>query len=843
MKKKLVGFVWVLFAAARSAAFVFALGDSGISVFFPGNPVPDKLVGAAYSSSNNNWDRCWGTPSFGEYSAADPDLLAYHAAILSDAGVDFIFPDWANNTPFHPLTDHFIFRTGESFDTESDHPWIVWTTEDLYAVAGDFNGDGLDDVGHWSATNGKWRFLYAPNFEYPQGWGNCLDWTAAKGTNYYPFTGDFNGDGISDLGLRDTTDGIWYVRLSTAPETWSTSETILADKASGSHYQPYTGDFNGDGILDIGMRDPNNGKFFFWSGPTYSQSVYQWTSGYGYRGFSGDFNGDGVSDIAMHDRSSGTVSLKYGPSFSTGQTVLWPTKQGDYWTPIAGDWDDDGKSDIGLHNRSPYRNDIKSIEDNTFALLDKWATLPESPKMAFMLGIRDLDHLPDGRFQAKVDYVYDEIVQNPVYGPLVQYYDGKPLMLVWTRCPTLFPGGIPDWTDDRFTVRFGTAYLDYAGNGDLLEDDPGLLTDELGSETRAIYGHWSWEQREVRACSVDELDRPECMTVQTAYRPGQGLDAQPNAGGAFFEETWRAALNLDPHIVLIPTFNEWGTNEHAYAEIARDMEPSVEFGTLFMDILKEQAALYKTSRSDIVLRNSSSGDWSAYNAPDFYYRTEFDSWVGGAEYQAVAGNFMKGGKPGFGLRKTETGIFFIRSAAENLASGSEIVIPWPSRTGALYQAFAGDFNGDGISDPGVRDTATGIWVVRLSTADETWSASETMVADKVSGSHYQPFTGDFNGDGDWDIGLRDPNNGRYFFWAGPDYNQSFYQWTSGSSYSGFSGDFNGDGFWDIGLRNESTGLIQIRFAEPDGSLSFGDAQTIDTAPSGSGYDVLSVDVR
>lgn len=53
LKKVLYGscFLLLLFAAARSAAFVFVLGDSGISVVFPDKSFPDKLVGAAYSSS------------------------------------------------------------------------------------------------------------------------------------------------------------------------------------------------------------------------------------------------------------------------------------------------------------------------------------------------------------------------------------------------------------------------------------------------------------------------------------------------------------------------------------------------------------------------------------------------------------------------------------------------------------------------------------------------------------------------------------------------------------------------------------------------------------------------
>lgn len=796
-----------------------------------------KLVGVPYCNFSRNWDKSWGTPLVGEYNGTNTNVLEYHADILSAAGVDFVFPDWANQTPLHPQSDCFVFRTGQNFQSESVYSDSPWKTEDLYAVSGDFNNDGLDDAGHWSATSGKWRFFYAPGFSYSTGWGNYNDWSSATGSVYRPFAGDFNEDGKIDLGLRNSQTGEWRIRLNTGT-TWSSTETVVS-RSAGDHFQPYAGDFNGDGEWDIGMRNVDNGRFFFWSGPTYSQSSYDWHSGTGYQAFAGDINGDGTFDIGLRNSSNGTIAVKYGPAFSSEDLWTWG-KIGDYWTPISGDWDQDGKMDIGLHNRSPYFGHLKAVEDNTFVMLDTWSSMTNSPKISIMLGIRDVNHLPDGRFQAKVDYLYDSVIQNPAYSSLIQHFDGKPLLLVWTRCPTLFPGGVPNWTDDRFTVRFGTAYLQNAANGDLTISDPHQLSNELGDEPLALYGHWSWEQREVRAYSVDDQERPECMTVQIAYREGEGLAAHPNTAGVFFEETWRKAFNVDPQIVLIPSFNEWTTNEHPYAEIARDIEPSVEFGTLFMDTLAEESAWFKAYRSDLLFRDITSGNWTMLNNPDFWYANEFQ-WAGGSQYQAVSGNFLDNGWGEIGLRNSLTGTFFIRSNGSNFSESSQITVPWSMRTGTVYQAVAGDINEDGISDPGVRNTTDGKWYFRESNGAGSWSSVETVI-DRAGGSSYQPYTGDFNGDGEWDIGMRNPDSGRFFFWRGPFYGQSSCDWLAGTNYQAFAGDFNADGIWDIGLRDAGTGDVLIRPAISAGGIDFG-GQILVVGPSGSQYEVLTGDIR
>jgi len=49
---------------------------------------------------------------------------------------------------------------------------------------------------------------------------------------------------------------------------------------SGGHYQPFAGDFNGDGVADIGMRDSSNGVFFIKHGPGFNDQVtYAWAPG------------------------------------------------------------------------------------------------------------------------------------------------------------------------------------------------------------------------------------------------------------------------------------------------------------------------------------------------------------------------------------------------------------------------------------------------------------------------------------------------------------------------------------------------------------------------------------
>jgi VCBS repeat protein len=85
-------------------------------------------------------------------------------------------------------------------------------------VTGDFNGDGKADMACWTGTGGGW----AVQISTGAGWQGSI-WDGgpvpAYEWNIYPvplqcFTGDFNGDGITDLACYSGSGGAWNVALS-----------------------------------------------------------------------------------------------------------------------------------------------------------------------------------------------------------------------------------------------------------------------------------------------------------------------------------------------------------------------------------------------------------------------------------------------------------------------------------------------------------------------------------------------------------------------------------------------------------------------------------------------------
>jgi hypothetical protein len=85
--------------------------------------------------------------------------------------------------------------------------------------------------------------------------------------------------------MRDPNTGVFFWRLG--PNFVSQSSF---QRAPGAHYQPHAGDFNGDGIWEIGMRDPTTGTFFWRLGPTFvtNQSIYNWVPNTNYQALTVD---------------------------------------------------------------------------------------------------------------------------------------------------------------------------------------------------------------------------------------------------------------------------------------------------------------------------------------------------------------------------------------------------------------------------------------------------------------------------------------------------------------------------------------------------------------------------
>lgn len=174
---------------------------------------------------------------------------------------------------------------------------------------------------------------------------------AAVAATYKPFTGDFDGDGESDV--------YWFGPLTAADAvSWGTTSRsfVAGSDTTSQDYKPLTGDFDRDGATDI-----------FWYGPGTIQDRMSWgtsartfgsstltntsgkslpnTSSATYQPLVGDFDGDGFSDVFWHAPGAGVDLQWYGRAdrkFDQKDVQV----AGTYTRRLVGDFDGDGRSDI-----------------------------------------------------------------------------------------------------------------------------------------------------------------------------------------------------------------------------------------------------------------------------------------------------------------------------------------------------------------------------------------------------------------------------------------------------------------------------------------------------------------
>ena len=202
-------------------------------------------------------------------------------------------------------------------------------------LVGDFNHDGKPDITASQSIlfgNGDGTFQASPAILSPN--GDPIIGAAS---------GDFNGDGRSDLAI--TSYGNLYIYLADATGTFSLAHTY-AISAAGS---PEIGDFNGDGKLDlITVVNPSgtpllavllgNGDGSF-GAPVESGICTASLSG----GATADLNGDHKSDVAGPDGESLSICLGNGDgTFALPLNYFYGTGA---QSVVVADFNNDGKPD------------------------------------------------------------------------------------------------------------------------------------------------------------------------------------------------------------------------------------------------------------------------------------------------------------------------------------------------------------------------------------------------------------------------------------------------------------------------------------------------------------------
>ena len=297
---------------------------SFLSLLAPGGPA------ITASSQGGGVEDKSGTSMAAPHVAGAWALLADAVPTLGDGSGDVGAVLAALQQTGRPVTDQRTF----GFDSDS-----VSQGGNYRPVAGDFNGDELDDV-----------FWHAPGPASDVQWvaGAARTFTSqslAVNGIYTPFTGNFDGDAFDDIFwyAADSADYIWY-----GTGNGQTPFTALPVSVVGT-YTPLAGDFDGDGRDDILWYAPGSAADRLWlaqasrAGFTPSTRTVNGT----YRPAVGNFDEDAYDDIVWYAPGAAADLIWY---FGAGaQTTNWSITVNGTYRPIVGQLDGTVGDDVAWY--------------------------------------------------------------------------------------------------------------------------------------------------------------------------------------------------------------------------------------------------------------------------------------------------------------------------------------------------------------------------------------------------------------------------------------------------------------------------------------------------------------
>ena len=222
--------------------------------------------------------------------------------------------------------------------------WFQRTSSIVPDAGPECTGEHCDTIGYVD-EGGIWAIAEEPStstdtleFYY----GNPAD---------VPFMGDWDCDGIDTPGLYRQSDGFVYLRNS---NTQGVAD--LQFYFGNPSDVPLIGDFNGDGCDTVSLFRPSQQRMYVINalgkdGAGLGEADFYFQFGNGTdRPFTGDFDGDGMDEIGLFRPSNTTIYLKWELAGGAADHSFVYGSSDDI--PIAGDWNGDGTDTVALYRDS-----------------------------------------------------------------------------------------------------------------------------------------------------------------------------------------------------------------------------------------------------------------------------------------------------------------------------------------------------------------------------------------------------------------------------------------------------------------------------------------------------------
>jgi hypothetical protein len=229
--------------------------------------------------------------------------------------------------------------------------WFDWQ----FLATGDFNGDRTTDIAFSDPHGNLYDWIIrgatqfgAPNLLLPQ-----------TSSLHFVAVGDFNGDATSDLAVSDAFGNLYDLTVKNGTTTGAAS--YMGSIAPGGFWRFLTtGDFNGDGTSDIAVSDAL-GNIYEWpikNGSPNGAPAYVGTTTTGWKFLAtGDFNGDGATDFLVGNTRGNLFDwIIQNGSISSVNSIATVTNG---WSFLeTGDFNGDGTTDIAVTDAAGHVYDL-----------------------------------------------------------------------------------------------------------------------------------------------------------------------------------------------------------------------------------------------------------------------------------------------------------------------------------------------------------------------------------------------------------------------------------------------------------------------------------------------------